>query len=79
VCSFVRRAEIIDPEGTGARFNKEQREADKAVRDDHNDLFPGLFFKGLARQNRMMDEDDGVMRCIRCNWEVCVAQECNSS
>ena len=72
--SFVRRAEIVDPEGNGARFNKEQQEADKAVRDDHQDLFPGLFLRTVQHPpNRMLDQDDGVLRCIRCNWEVYIS------
>ena len=61
----------MDPEGNGARFNKEQQQADKAVRDHSGDLFPGLFLRTVPRPaNRMVDEDDGVLRCIRCNWEV---------
>jgi hypothetical protein len=70
VTAFVRRAEIVDPEITGARFNKEQQEADKAVRDTQHDLFPGLFFNVHNPPNRMVDAEDGVLRCIRCNWEV---------
>ena len=71
VHSFVQRAEIVDPEENGARFNKEQQEADKAVRDHSGDLFPGLFLGTVPRPaNRMVDHDDGVLRCIRCNWEV---------
>ena len=71
VNSFVRRAEIVDTEGNGARFNKEQQEADKTVRDHGGDLFPGLFLRTVPRPtNRMVDQDDGVVRCIRCNWEV---------
>jgi hypothetical protein len=71
VTSFVRRAELTDPEITGARFNKEQQEADKAVRDSQHDLFPGLFYKVVHNPpNRMVDAADGVLRCIRCNWEV---------
>jgi hypothetical protein len=71
VNSFVRRAELVDPEGNGARFSKEQEEADKTVRESTGDLFPGLFFKVVQHlPNRMVDQDDGVMRCIRCNWEV---------
>jgi len=71
VTSFVRRAEIVDPDRNGARFNKEQQEADKAVRDHGGDLFPGLFVNNVPRPlNRMVDQDDGVVRCIRCNWEV---------
>lgn len=60
----------MDPEGTGARYYKEQAEADKAVRDANGDLFPGLFFKVSHAINRILDETDGVTRCIRCNWEV---------
>ena len=70
VNSYVRRAEILDPQGTGARYIKEQGEADKAVRDAAGNLFPGMFFKVAHPTNRIADEDDGVMRCIRCNWEV---------
>ena len=70
VNSFVRRAEIVDPEENGARFSKEQQEADKVVRDHSGDLFPGLFFRHQHLPNRITDEDDGVMRCVRCNWEV---------
>lgn len=61
----------MDPEGNGARFSKEQQDADKAVRDNNGDLFPGLFVRTVPRpMNRMVDQDDGVLRCIRCNWEV---------
>ena len=60
----------MDPEGTGARYYKEQAEADKAVREAHGNLFPGLFFKVSLATNRILDETDGVTRCIRCNWEV---------
>lgn len=61
----------MDPERTGARFNKEQQEADKAVREHSGDLFPGLFLNIVPRPtNRMVDQDDGVLRCVRCNWEV---------
>ena len=71
VSSFVRRAEMVDPEGNGTRFRKEQEDADKAVRETNGDLFPGLFFKPAQRlPNRMVDPDDGVLRCIRCNWEA---------
>jgi len=71
VNSLVRRAELVDPEGQGARFNKEQAEADKCVRDHGGDLFPGLFHRTrLPRGNRVVDEADGVLRCIRCHWEV---------
>ena len=61
----------MDPEGNGARLNKEQQEADKSVRDHSGDLFPGLFLRTVPRPaNRMVDQEDGVVRCIRCNWEV---------
>jgi hypothetical protein len=70
VNAFVRRAEIVDPDINGARFSKEQQEADKAVRDGKDDLFPGLFFKAVHPPNRTIDNEDGVLRCIRCNWEV---------
>ena len=71
VNSFVRRAELVDPDINGARFSKEQEEADKAVRDGKDDLFPGLFFTAVQRpRNRMVDAEDGVLRCIGCNWEV---------
>jgi hypothetical protein len=60
----------VDPDGNGARFHKEQQEADKAVRDSNGDLFPGLFFKIQLPANRTVDQEDGVLRCIRCNWEV---------
>jgi len=71
VNSFVVRAELVDPEGSGARFNKEKTEADKAVRDAQANLFPGYFMKHVQHPlNRMMDHDDGVLRCIRCHWEV---------
>jgi hypothetical protein len=61
----------VDPEGNGARFSKEQQEADKTVRDNNSDLFPGLFVRPVPHpMNRMIDQDDGVLRCIRCNWEV---------
>jgi|SRR5579859_2462384 len=72
VHAYVRRAELVDPEVSGARFTKEQAEADKQVRDAKDDLFSGLFFTvhRLPNANRMLDEEDGVMRCIRCNWEV---------
>ena len=63
----------MDPEGNGARFNKEQEEADKVVRDLHGDLFPGLFPRTVPHPtNRVVDVEDGVMRCLRCNWEVFV-------
>jgi len=71
VNSYVRRAEIVDPDRSGARFNKEQQEADQAVRDHVGDLFPGSFVNNIHHPtNRMVDQDDGVLRCIRCNWEV---------
>ena len=70
VNAFVRRAEIVDPEGTGERHQKEQSEADTAVREANGNLFPGLFFKAPHPTNRIADQADGVMRCIRCNWEV---------
>src|SRR5579871_1371909 len=72
VNSFVRRAEIIDPEGSGARFNKEQEEADKFVRNHGADLFPGLFHRRhrLQHSNRVVDQTDGVLRCVQCSWEV---------
>jgi hypothetical protein len=71
VNAFVRRAELGDPDGNGARYYKEQMEADKAVRDGKGDLFPGLFFNAIQHPpNRMIDAEDGVLRCIRCNWEV---------
>lgn len=71
VNAFVRRAEIVDPDINGARFSKEQQEADKAVRDGKDDLFPGLFFKAVQHPlNRTIDNEDGVLRCMRCNWEV---------
>ena len=60
----------MDPAGTGARYAKEQAEADKAVFDARGNLFPGLFFKVVHPTNRIADQDDGVLRCIRCNWEV---------
>ena len=60
----------MDPEGTGARYYREQIAADQAVRDANGDLFPGLFFKISHATNRIVDETDGVTRCIRCNWEV---------
>ena len=69
--SFVRRAELVDPEGTGARFHREQEEADKAVRDVQADLFPGSFFQGAnPAPRRLPDPADGVLRCARCHWEV---------
>lgn len=71
VTAFVRRAELVDPEVTGARFHKEQGEADKAVRDSQSDLFPGAFFHGVANApRRLPDPADGVLRCARCHWEV---------
>ena len=61
----------MDTEGTGSWFNKEQAEADKQVRDAGTDLFPGLFFNRVPRlPNRTVDAEDGVLRCIQCNWEV---------
>jgi hypothetical protein len=71
VTSFVRRAELVDPEITGARFHKEQQEADKTVRDTQPDLFPGAFFNGGPQApRRLPDPADGVLRCARCHWEV---------
>jgi hypothetical protein len=71
VTAYVRRAELVDPEITGARFSREQEDADKAVRDGKDDLFPCLFFKAVQHPpNRIIDAEDGVHRCIRCNWEV---------
>jgi hypothetical protein len=61
----------VDPEGAGVRFIKEQQLADKAVKDAAGDLFPGLFYKFRPQYpNRMLDQEDGVVRCIRCHWEV---------
>jgi hypothetical protein len=71
VHAYVRRAELVDTEGTGMRWNKEQAEADNQVRGHSGDLFPGLFFRHASHHiNRTVDAEDGVMRCIRCNWEV---------
>ena len=71
VHAYVRRAELLDTEVTGVRFNKEQAEADQQVRDHSGDLFPGLFLgRATHPTNRTVDAEDGVMRCIRCNWEV---------
>jgi hypothetical protein len=69
VNTFVRRAELTDPEGNGARFYKEQIEADKTVQDANGDLFPGLFFR-VRPHTKTVDREDGVLRCTRCHWEV---------
>lgn len=71
VHAYVRRAELADTECTGMRWNKEQAEADQQVKNHQQDLFPGLFLRHVPRPaNRTVDAEDGVMRCIRCNWEV---------
>jgi hypothetical protein len=70
VNSIVRRSELVDPEGQGSRFHREQADADKVVRDHANDLFPGLFHTRVIHGNRLRDEEDNVLRCLRCNWEV---------
>jgi hypothetical protein len=70
VNSIVRRSELVDPEGQGSRYHREQADADKVVRDHADDLFPGLFPMRLTHGNRMLDEEDNVLRCVRCNWEV---------
>ena len=70
VTAFVRRAELVDPEGTGARFHTEQEEADKVVRDAQPDLFPRSFIKFGRGPRTLADPSDGVMRCARCHWEV---------
>src|SRR5262245_28285011 len=40
VNSYVQRATLVDSEDTGARFVKEQQEADLLVQNHRNDLFP---------------------------------------
>lgn len=70
VNSIVRRSELVDPESQGSRFHREQADADKLVRDHANDLFPGLFHTRVIHGNRLRDEEDNVLRCVRCNWEV---------
>lgn len=43
----------------------------KAERDHlHGPYFPALFRDETRRTTRLVDMDDGVMRCAQCNWEV---------
>jgi hypothetical protein len=64
---FVQRAVS---HGTGDKLVKEMAESEKLVAEERDQLFPGIFFSNDTNPRRMVDAEDGVLRCIRCNWEV---------
>ncbi|CUS10718.1 unnamed protein product [Tuber aestivum] len=76
--TFVHRAELTSPHGTGSELRKQQREALAAIERDRaaegketGGLFKGMFKKKGPRGLRgFMDPADGVTRCPTCNWEV---------
>jgi hypothetical protein len=69
VNEFVQRAVRVHDDGA-QKFLNEMSESEKLVAGDRENLFPGVFFSNDKRPRRMVDTTDGVLRCIRCNWEV---------
>ncbi|KAG0636971.1 hypothetical protein HOY80DRAFT_890445 [Tuber brumale] len=76
--TFVHRAELTSPHGTGSELRKQQREALAAIEKDraaegkeNGGLFKGMFKKKKLHGRRgFRDPADGITRCPDCNWEV---------
>ncbi|RPA91324.1 hypothetical protein L873DRAFT_1714640 [Choiromyces venosus 120613-1] len=76
--TFVHRAELTSPHGTGSELRKQQREALVAIEKDrategkdNGGLFKGMFKKKKSNGLRgFTDPSDGITRCPNCNWEV---------
>lgn len=75
--TFVLRAELSSPHGTGAELRKQQKEALAAVNRDRategtpkGGLFQGMFKPRKKALHAMRDPEDGILRCPECNWEV---------
>lgn len=76
--TFVHRAELTSPHGTGSELRKQQREALAAIEKDraaegkeNGGLFKGMFNKKKPHRLRgFRDPADGITRCPNCSWEV---------
>lgn len=80
---FTSRAELLDKGETTAEHAKNRREeADRLDNDKANTnpqcggLFGGLFKPKAPVLIPVMDEDDNVMRCPHCAWELEGGEDC---
>lgn len=80
--TFVARAEIMSPKGSGLEFRKQQKEVQQMLKRDKSACGLGIF-RGIFSNEVMYgirDPEDGVVRCPRCVWEVhngrCQNPEC---
>ncbi|KTW30131.1 hypothetical protein T552_00609 [Pneumocystis carinii B80] len=66
---FVHRIEALDPEGEGKHVRKHQEDHRKRMEENRDNLFFDLFLE-TKFTNVLCDREDGVMRCMRCYWEI---------
>ncbi|KAF8544793.1 hypothetical protein BDD12DRAFT_440267 [Trichophaea hybrida] len=70
--TFVNRAEIMSPQGSGAELRAQQKEIMQQLKKDRSPGGPGLF-RGIFKSQVLYgirDPEDGVVRCPTCMWEV---------
>ncbi|EMR10936.1 hypothetical protein PNEG_01081 [Pneumocystis murina B123] len=66
---FVHRMEASDPEGEGKHVKKHQEDQRKRMEENRDNLFFDLFVE-TKFTSVLCDREDGVMRCMRCYWEI---------
>lgn len=66
---FVYRMEVLDPEGEGRLVRKHQEEQRQRMEKNKGNLFFDLFPETI-HAGALCDREDGVMRCMRCFWEI---------
>jgi len=70
--TFVNRAEIMSPQGSGAELRAQQKQIMQQLKNDRSPGGPGLF-RGIFKSQILYgirDPSDGVVRCPVCMWEV---------
>ncbi|KAG5440768.1 hypothetical protein PCK2_000204 [Pneumocystis canis] len=66
---FVRRMEMLDPDGEGCSARKHQQEQRQRMENNKESLFYNLFLE-TSFAGVLCNREDDVIRCMRCCWEI---------
>lgn len=73
MCSVLLEQELlVNPHGEARDLRDRQLEQELLFMSHQPDGFPGLFrdHGGHNHGGRVEDEEEHVMRCVRCHWEI---------
>lgn len=73
MCSILVEQELsTNPSDGGKLLRDRQKEQELLLISHHSTGFPGLFRDHWASNHggRVEDEEEHVMRCVRCHWEI---------